>query len=278
MEFPPRSRRPWRKLAPVATLPGALALLLSLAAQAHAQNPFLQRDGGRRIERIEFFGNRQTREYVLRRELGFAEGDAYDSEAIAAAWERLEKLDFIAYVDIQEKSEAGSDVVLVIQVEEDTRLLFAPTLAYDRRHDGYYAGIHARYRNVRGRAEELELDTAWGFGKGVLHAYRLGWNNPWVLRGARLGVGLDGGWQRYDWQYEPFEYEEASGRLRVWRQLIPFLRATGSFAYRNIQINDSQDPANIPDSDVVEPTLGLDLEFDSRNLRFYPSRGLHFLA
>ena len=70
----------------------ALLLLTALAAPARAwsQNPFANRsNAGRTIASITFFGNNVTKEYILRRELQFEEGDAYDSAVVSDAWERL---------------------------------------------------------------------------------------------------------------------------------------------------------------------------------------------
>jgi outer membrane protein insertion porin family len=272
--------RTWRTLAarggaPALAVAVALSLWPAVAPDApRAQNPFLQQRDAKRIQQISIFGNRVTKEYVIRRELRFHEGDVYDAEAVASAWERLEKLDFISYVDIQEKQPSPGEVILVIQVEEEGRLSFIPGTSYDDRYGGVSLEARALYRNFRGHGEVVELDASWL----KLHAFRLGWTNPWILGRAHLGVSLDGEWKRYDFRYEPFHFEEPSGQIAVWRDLGRWARATTSFAYRNERIDDSEQPAAFPDHTIVDPVLALRLEHDSRDLRYYPRKGVHAVA
>ena len=248
-------------------LPAVLCMVL--AANVRAGNPFLQQKGPRIIQEIRFQGNHITKDYVLRRELGFQEGDAYDDDALNDAWFRLEQLEFVAYVDIQVQRPEPGKVTLVIQVEEDHRLSGRPTLRWTRRFDWMY-GLSGKMINFRGRAETLWAKAHWGHQQH----YSLGWQNPWILGRAHLGVGLSGYYERYRFVYLPFRFEDAGGTLDLWRDLIPRLRVLGSYTYRSTKISDSGQPGLYPNAITDDPYIVTGLEYDSRDLRYYPSHGI----
>src|SRR5262249_2542349 len=55
------------------------------------------------VERIEIHGNTRTRDYVIRREFDFAEGDAYNKSLIDRAERRLKNLNYFKTVKITAK-------------------------------------------------------------------------------------------------------------------------------------------------------------------------------
>ena len=244
-----------------------LVVALGAAMPAAAQNPFLQNRGKRTIDRIEFVGNTVTHEYVLRRELGFREGDEYDSEAIGEAWERLESLDFIAYVDIETERPDPTSIELVIRVEEDTRFQWAPDLEYSRRHgDGFSASLRFGTTNLRGRAESLDLTVMGWAHRGA----RLTWQNPWILGDARLGVLASANWEQHDWEYETgpigpgTDFSDWGFDLGLWRAFDPWVTVTARGRWRELEASDLL---------AQDPTLTFGLVHDSRDTPFYPSRG-----
>ncbi len=243
--------------------------LVASVGPARAENPFLKKQGPRVIREIRFQGNHLTKEYVLRRELGFTEGDVYDDDALNDAWFRLEQLDFVAYVDIQVQRPEPGQVVLVIQVEEDHRFDGRPTLRWNRRFDWMY-GLRGTMINFRGRAETLWAKAHWGHQQH----YSLGWQNPWILGKAHLGVGLSGYYERYRFVYHPFRFEDIGGSFALWRELVPKLRARASYTWRSTKISDSGRPTVYPEGSTDDPYVKVGLEYDSRDLRYYPSHGI----
>jgi len=239
-----------------------------IPAPAEAQNPFLTKDGKRVITKITFYGNHVTREYVLRRELGFTEGDEYDPVKVSDAWERLEQLDFIAYVDIQEKRVAPGEIQLMIQVEEDRRFAIAPTYSYERRYHGHIVGLDLSVRNLRGRAETLELTTAWG----ALHGYDLRWHNPEILAPLKLGVFAEGQWKRYDFRYQPLDLTDWELAAGAWHDFGRWARLAASYHWRELQVDHAKAP--FQDGTGKDPAVVVSLTHDSRDVRYYPSRGI----
>lgn len=241
----------------------------------HAQNPFLQNRGKRTIESIEITGNTRTRTYVLERELGFAVGDEYDPELVSAAWERLEGLAFIAYVEIETERSPDS-VALFIRVEEDVRFNWAPGLEYSRRHGKTWLGqVRVGSNNVTGRGDTVDL--AVEFWK--LRTARLTVANPWILGDARLGVYGSVEARQHDWLFEPLnglDVRDWGAELGVWRRFDPWVEVRVVGGWREVQVLDGN--ATFPSASVQDPFVVLSLEHDTRDARFYPNKGLHLRA
>jgi outer membrane protein insertion porin family len=71
------------------------------------------------VERIEIRGNTRTRDYVIRREFDFSEGDAFNQEMISRAKRRLEALGYFTTVNISTSQGTSPDrVVIVVDVED----------------------------------------------------------------------------------------------------------------------------------------------------------------
>lgn len=247
-----------------------VALSCVSARDVAAQNPFLQNRGERTIESIEFVGNTLTRDYVLQRELGFGVGDAYDSEAISSAWERLERLPFIAYVDIETNRPTPTTAELVIQVEEDTRFRWAPGLDYSRRHgDGFHGIVDLGLVNLTGRAESVDL-RLYGWNR---RGARLMWQNPWILGDARIGVYASAYYDAYDWEYDlggapdpETRFSDWGFRAGAWRDFGPWFTASLQGAWRELEFEDL--------SVQQDPEFTFAVDHDSRDARYYPTEGL----
>lgn len=243
-------------------------LLFGAVGSAWAQNPFLQNDRKRTIVSVEYFGNMVTQDYILDRVVRIQPGDEYDPLVVSDAWERLEDLAIIAYVDIQEKRPTPTEIHLAIYVEEDVRFLLTPNILYERRHDGFLLGFDARYRNVRGRDETIDFSATWW----KRHGYDLRWSNPHILGSAKLGVYLAGRWHRYDFRFEPFRLTDFGARAGVWRQFGPWVTADVQYDHRQLRADDSE--VDGVGGTVHDPAFQAGLRFDSRDLTYYPSRGI----
>lgn len=243
----------------------ALALVPALG---HAQATSRQAKGGRTVASITIFGNHVTKEYVLLRELNINVGDPYDPTAVSDARERLEGLAIIAYADIQEKWANPREVHLVIQVEEKKCFSIAPTCDYERRYGGFIIGLDLLLRNVRGRNESVRFSTGWG----VFHGYRLRWSNPHILGPVKLGIYAGASWERYDFEYLPLRLADWELAAGAWRDIAPWLRFETSYHWRELDVDEAKDPW--ADSATKDPAFVFALSHDSRDLRYYPARGI----
>ena len=72
------------------------------------------------VERIDIVGNTKTRDYVIRREFDFAEGDPYNRVMVDRAERKLRDLQFFKTVSITTEPGTTPDrVIVVVQVEEE---------------------------------------------------------------------------------------------------------------------------------------------------------------
>jgi outer membrane protein assembly factor BamA len=265
------------------------ALLLAGAvlapAGARAQNPFLENQGKRTIQSIEFTGYERTKLYVLERELGFTVGDEFDPVELNDAWARLEQLPFIAYVEVETNRPRPGEVELVFKVEEEGIFRWMIGLDYSKRVDPrWYGDLSLSLVNAFGRADVLDLQlNAWGLSQA-----RLRWSNPWILGPARLGVYVDVGAFAHDWVYSPAPDARATeyafeGGLQ--REFEPGFHASVAGRWRHNALTDVPDPLPAPGFGPGTPVNGSDVEvdegsvlasvgFDNRDSRYYPGRGV----
>ncbi len=263
-----------RELVAISAAPrmGSLVALATVAALLLAAG--MPREacaaGAGRIQGIFFFGNRVTKEYVLQRELGFGVGDDVTLEQLNEARQRLQDLEFISYADIQAKQVGDGDVHLVVQVEEASRFQPGFVLDFDERQEGILAGVELGMRNFRGRGERLDARAA----AGAAQSHRLRWENPWLLGRLHLGLSLEGGWERYDFVYEPFRVTEARGAIGLGRRVGRWLRLGVSYEFRHLDLDYADEAGAGADGSGNDPAVAVSVEFDGRDRAEYPHRGV----
>lgn len=139
------------------------------------------------IERIDIRGNTRTRDYVIRREFDFAEGDAYNRILVDKAKRRLKNLGF--FKDVQIYTERGSSpdrVVVVVKVEEQSTGSLAFGAGYSTA-EGIIGDVSITERNFLGRGQFVRLAVGGGEHS---RTYDLSWKEPYFL-GRRLIFGID---------------------------------------------------------------------------------------
>ncbi len=265
--------------SPAAAQPAASAPVAPAAAatdSARAASPFASR---RAFGPVTIEGNTRTAAAVIRRELGFAEGDPYDQKKLDRAWDRLEDLGAFAFVDFATEEEDGA-VAVAITVEEERTLHWYPLIDYSRRHK-YRLGARVFDRNFRGRGETIDFEAT---AVRVLGA-RASWTRPWLANNRWLEAGVSAGWERADFVWRATDYAQwdAGARLRLYLRSPLYVEAAGAFG------------GFFQEDDVVEAmpdrgdgaggeqlwthgtrnrfTSGLTLGWDTRDLEFYPTTG-----
>jgi outer membrane protein insertion porin family len=138
------------------------------------------------VERIEIHGNAKTRDYVIRREFDFAEGDAYNSALVTRAERRLKQLNYFKTVNISRKPGSTADRVIVdVAVEEQFTGDFQVSAGYSSQ-DGVLGEVSVSERNLWGRGEQVKAAVSYGqYSKG----FNLSFFEPYVL--GRAGAGVE---------------------------------------------------------------------------------------
>ena len=139
------------------------------------------------VERIDIHGNNRTRDYVIRREFDFAEGDPYNKSLIDRAERRLKNLGYFKSVKIEKAAGSAPDrVVLNVNLEEQSTGDFFISGGYSTT-DGPLVEVKVGERNFAGTGLALKATTSWGeYARGI----DLSANEPSMF-GTRISAGVD---------------------------------------------------------------------------------------
>ncbi|HPF34690.1 BamA/TamA family outer membrane protein [bacterium] len=219
---------------------------------------------------ITIRGNASTSAWLIRNELLFASGDAFDMDLVDATWEHLEDLGWFAFVDISLDDEMADAVPVTVTVEEDQTFRYYPVIDYDRRWD-ILLGARAYDVNLRGRGEQLSITGIWH----APHRYTASWSHPWLFGVRGLSWGLDGMWEDAEFVYRDFDHRRWQARAHVrWQPRGTWFAEAGATRAFFRQEGDflgapSDWSAGERTRWILEGTLGLDM----RDLAWYPTRG-----
>jgi outer membrane protein insertion porin family len=107
------------------------------------------------IERIDIVGNTKTRDFVIRRELGFAEGDPFNRSMVSRGKKAIEALGFFKTVSVDLAPGSAADKVsLSISVVEDSTGDYGATVGYAS-DAGVLGEVSITERNFLGRGQYL---------------------------------------------------------------------------------------------------------------------------
>jgi outer membrane protein insertion porin family len=107
------------------------------------------------VERINITGNTKTRDFVIRRELEFAEGDPFNRSLVVRGRRNIDALGFFSAVEISTGPGSSADkVVINIAVTETTTGEYGATAGYST-VDGILGEVSLTERNFLGRGQYL---------------------------------------------------------------------------------------------------------------------------
>jgi len=139
------------------------------------------------VERIDINGNTKTHDDVIRRELDFGEGDAYNRALVDRGERRLKALGYFKSVKITTQPGSTSDrVVVEVNVEERQTGNFFISGGYST-SDGMLAQVSISDTNVFGTGDTAKASVTYG---QYVRGFDLAVSDPWFM-GQRLGVGAD---------------------------------------------------------------------------------------
>ena len=107
------------------------------------------------VERINITGNDKTRDFVIRRELEFAEGDPFNRALVVRGRENIDALGFFSAVEVTTGPGSAADKVVVnIAVTETSTGEYGATAGYST-VDGILGEVSLSERNFLGRGQYL---------------------------------------------------------------------------------------------------------------------------
>ena len=235
-----------------------------------------------RIGKIEFEGNRRTRDKVLRRELGVHEGFVLNSGALRNSLLRIRQLD---YFKIDETDPVNFDfnrdaktVDLAVKGEEGDRTELQFGAGFSE-VDGFFGQLSFRTRNFLGRGETLGVNVQVGRYRDI---FELSYFVPW-FRDRPQSIGAEIFSRDLDYTQlagQDFVQKTQGGRFTYGRNLSLFSSASATYS-----LYDSEDRRQLLtlEGDLVSQeivrnvsSLRLAYNYDRRNSRLNPTLGLRY--
>ena len=233
------------------------------------------------IDRIDIVGNTRTLDYVIRRELNVAEGDAYNRVLVDRSKNQIKALGFFKDVDITEVPGSAPDRTgLQVKVTEQPTGELSFSAGYSS-VDKLVVDLGVTERNFRGRGQDVRARLELG---SISQQASVSFTEPhWLNRDLQAGFDLFT--SRYDFTAQAsYVSTSLGGTVRVAFPLTSnSLLTTRYTVHSDDVIVDSA--LCVPGQELVSevlcsesgPTLtslvGYSLGLDMRNDRILPTRG-----
>ncbi len=226
------------------------------------------------VERIEIKGNLRTRDEVIRRELRFTEGDAFNAERIRLSQRRLNNLDYFDKVEIQPREGSAPDkAVITVAVQEKATGEFSIGAGYAT-DEGVLGSIGLREKNFMGRGQDL--GATFFISQRTIGA-DISFTEPYFLE-RNLAFGFDLFRRERDFTNEgSFGTRENGFRFRLGWRITEDL--TQSIAYevsdkrvRNISATASP-LIKAEEGKNTTMSIATTITYDTRDNRFLPTEG-----
>ena len=233
------------------------------------------------IQNVEIRGNAQTKDKVVRREIGVAPGEIYNEVKVRSSEKRLRNLNYFSFVNAYPENTAVSNRFnLVFDLEEQRTGQFMVGVGISSVDDiiGYVELTQGNFDlfgwpHLTGGGQKLRLRAQVGSSRSDLELSLI---EPWFLN-RRLSLGLD--LFRRDARYLSDEYDQLTtgGSLTLGKPLRTFNRINWIYGLENIDINNVSTNA----SDLILAEEGgrlksygtLEVVRDTRDSTFIATRG-----
>ncbi len=197
-------------------------------------------DEGARIyvERINITGNIKTRDFVIRRELDFAEGDPFNRSMVIRGRDSIDALGYFSQINISTAPGSAPDkIVLNINVVEQSTGEYGATAGYSTT-DGILGELSLTERNFLGRGQYLR--AAIGASQSG-RTFDFSFTEPRFM-GLKVSAGVDAYHRIYDeTSVSYYGSQVTGGQLRVGVPLTSALNAQFFGGYERKVIADVKD-------------------------------------
>lgn len=225
------------------------------------------------VERIEILGNTKTRDYVIRREFDFSEGDPYNRVLVDKAERKLRNLGYFKSVLISTEPGSSPDrVVVIVSIEEDATGDIS--LGGGISTEGLVAEISLNERNFLGRGQQLRISVGYGSDQ---QAYNLSFTDPYFL-GYNISAGFDAYMTQQDSSnFRPFDNEIIGGAIRLGLPITDDLRFNLNYKIFNQSISNSTLQAYFPNGDYLTSSAGYSVVYSTLDNKTDPREGMNIV-
>ena len=191
------------------------------------------------VERVNITGNTKTRDFVIRRELEFAEGDPFNRVLVVRGRSNIDALGFFSAVEVTTAPGSAPDKVIInIAVTETSTGEYGATAGYST-VDGVLGEVSLTERNFLGRGQYLR--AAIGASQSG-RTFDFSFTEPRFM-GLKVSAGLDAYHRISDETTTSFYGSQSTGgQLRVGVPLTSDLSATVFAGYERKVIEDVDAP------------------------------------
>jgi outer membrane protein insertion porin family len=228
------------------------------------------------VERIEIYGNTKTRDYVIRREFDFAEGDPYNRVLIDKAERNLRDLAFFKTVDIvTEPGSAPDKVVVVVHVVEDSTGEFSIGAGYST--EGLVGEVSLDERNFLGRGQQLRISV--GVGQNQQN-YNISFTDPYFL-GYKISAGIDA-YKTIQGtsSYRPYQSNIIGGGLRLGLPITENMTLNLNYHIDQNKISNTSKSTAVyfPNGTYLTSSAGYNVTYSTLDSMIDPHEGFFFRA
>lgn len=246
------------------------------------------------VQRINFGGNTKTRDAVMRRELRIAEGDLYSQTLVERSKERINALGFFESVDVAEEPGATEDrIVLAFQVAERPTGTFQLGAGFSSQETFLLTG-QIQQQNLFGRGQSLSLNMQFS---GIRQLAQVRFVEPY-LYGTQWTMAADV--FKMQQQLRSFNRDSTGFNLTfghpIFKNLFDdHLRLFASYRLEEVDISPATGgligsggglnfqlfrfvPLHNLFRKGLTSSLRLSLQWDSRDNRLFPKRGVFATA
>lgn len=233
------------------------------------------------VDRIDVTGNSSTLDYVIRREMMVAEGDAYNRALVDRSKTNIKGLGFFKEVEIEEVPGSAPDRTgLRVKVEEQPTGELSFSAGYSS-VDKLVLDLGVSQRNFRGRGQNVRARVSVG---ALRQQVEFSFTEPRFM-GRDLAAGVDVYQYSYDLtDYSAYKTNSIGGGVRLDFPLTLNSRGALNYTLRRdkVSIDNSFCDPNAPivslsicdqRGQFLTSLVGYGYSLDRRNDRINPTRG-----
>ena len=236
-------------------------------------------------ERIDIVGNTHTKDFVIRRELRFAEGSPVNAILLERGRKRVQALGFFKKVTLKRTPGSRADSIIVtVAVEEDDARNLSFGAGYST-SEGIVGDISVIDRNLFGNGQSLRLKLA---GSAQRFEANIGLTEPHLL-GTNLAGGFDLFYKDLDYASQAsYRSQRIGGALRLGYLLTDEWSVGVNYTLSRNTIYDVGANASaaikeavpgFPDIDsstYYSSSVGYSLAYDTRDNKKRPREGAYY--
>ena len=229
------------------------------------------------LSNILFEGNKNTKDYVMLRELGLEKGAVYSKKELDKALNVLRKLTILRSVEPPQLYKAeGDSVDVLIKVEEGNSTNFDGVIGYmpanpaDENSKGYFTGtVDISFNNLFGTARAFSVN--WKKADTLSEEFHVRYLEPWIFGWpVNLSLGLDR-------TVRDTLYIEWNYNFNLYMRLLKDLTLFTEVRQRSVTPDSAASYHNrLTSNDITDLQIGL--QYDTRDYRLNPMAGLFYKA